>query len=60
MAGQPAGPQEGEADDSEGPDDEGFEPGDDNGPQDEAGGAEVSAADSTPTTTTPSDDNGAQ
>ena len=65
--GQPAGPQDGEAyeaGESDGPDDEGFEGGDDNGGAD-GGGTQVSAADSTPNTSGDpnggsSDDNGQQ
>ena len=50
MAGQPAGPQDGEAleaGESDGPDDEGFDGGDDNGGPDDSGGAEKAAADQT-------------
>jgi len=68
MAGQPAGLQDGDADEageSDGPDDEGFEAGDDNGGVDEAGGTETGATEPTPNTSGEpnggsSDDNGAQ
>ena len=67
MPGQPAGPQDGEAyeaGESDGPDDEGFEGGDDNGGAD-GGSTQVSAAESTPNTSGDpnggsSDDNGQQ